>query len=90
MGVRRQSGLSAAEEEEERLLRALAADSGSSPAVRMRALEVLERKRTRRAGEQAAKDEPGELAPDPMGDLDEMEAARQKRAVKGRRRAVGL
>jgi hypothetical protein len=43
-------------------------------------LEVLERKRARRAGEQTQKDQPVEDAPDPMADLDELEAHRQKRA----------
>jgi hypothetical protein len=73
---------------EEALLRELAEDKTASPAVRMRALEVLERKRARQAGEAAQREAPDELAPDPMADLDEMEAARQRRARRGGTRKV--
>jgi hypothetical protein len=76
---RRAAGLT--EADEERLLRELAEDPKVSPAQRLRALEVLERKRARREGASGAVDE--EVPPDPMADLDELEEQRQRR----RRRA---
>jgi hypothetical protein len=71
---------------EEQLLRELAADEKASFAVRMRALEVLERKRARREGAMAAQELPGDAAPDPFADFDEVEQARQRKARRGPQR----
>jgi hypothetical protein len=68
-----------------KMLEALAADESLKATQRLRALEELGRIESRRAGgNAAAPDSPDEVFADPMADLDEMEAARQKRQ---RRRA---
>jgi len=66
------------EQEEERLLRELAKDPEVSPAQRLRALEVLDRKAARRA-EQPPPLSDEEGAPDPFEDLDELEQRRRGR-----------
>lgn len=60
------------------------AENGELKATqRLRALEELGRIESRRSGGAAAEqDEADEVAPDPMADLDEMEAQRLKRARK--------
>ena len=68
-----------------KMLEALAADEDLKATQRLRALEELGRIESRRSGAaSAATVEDDELPPDPMADLDEMEAQRRKRQ---RRRA---
>lgn len=67
------------------MLEELAADETLKATQRLRALEELGRMDARENGG-AADDTPvDELAPDPMADLDELEAMRLKRAAGGRR-----
>lgn len=60
------------------ILEAIARDPELKPTARLRALEQLERWR-RTAGADAPVILGDEVAEDPMGDLDELETARQKR-----------
>lgn len=60
------------------MLEEIAADDQVKATQRLRALEELGRMDARENG--AASDEPvDEMAPDPMADLDELEAVRRKR-----------
>lgn len=78
-------GLSAAERR--KMLEEIAADDQVKATQRLRALEELGRMDAREAGPAAGADaDPDEMAPDPMADLDELEAVRQRRAAAGGRR----
>lgn len=61
------------------MLEALAADEDLKATQRLRALEELGRIESRKNAAAAPADEPDEQAPDPMADLDELEARRRKR-----------
>lgn len=75
------------------MLTAIAQDESLKATQRLRAIEELGRIEARRAAAAGSvvEPDPGDpVAPDPMADLDEMEAARQRRLARGgRRRATG-
>ena len=78
-------GLTSAERR--KMLEEIAADEDVKATQRLRALEELGRMDARESGAAAnAEPDPDEMAPDPMADLDELEAVRQKRAAAGGRR----
>lgn len=62
------------------MLEALAQDESLKATQRLRALEELGRIEGRKNGQATALDTPNEEAPDPMADLDQLEAQRRKRA----------
>lgn len=67
-----------------RALEALIADPEGKPTVVLRALEELGRIERELEGAGRKPDAVDEVAPDPFADLDEVEAARAKRAAKRR------
>jgi hypothetical protein len=69
------------------MLEAIAVDEKVKATQRLRAMEELGRIESRQmaaAGAGSQEPDPSEMAPDPMADLDEMEAQRQKRAARGK------
>ena len=71
------------------MLEKIAGDESVKVTQRLRAMEEIGRIESRLQAASGKADEPGEgeMAPDPMADLDEMEQARQRRLQRQRRAA---